>query len=236
MAEQAVWQPSKSKLDGYKVHQFGLHALRERVVWQEFSLHVCQVSQKRPPQWVHTSQANDGEWCLGELWSKALVRRSLWTSRWSLSAREHPTQRSLPLHSHFLPPFLLTNSLLERDGCTKQTFCHSLEWHPEAVSWCWVLLWMAAAATLQFSRGFCFLLSCWGTVHNLHFSLPSWTSLGLTRGRLPGDGGKGKKQQQNTKLGQSTHKPDEGTVSSCVWFCSTSKSTILMEEEKQCHL
>lgn len=38
---------------------------------------------------------------------------------------------------------------------------------------------MAAAATLRFSRSFCFPLPCWGTVHNLRLLPSSWTSLCL---------------------------------------------------------
>lgn len=38
---------------------------------------------------------------------------------------------------------------------------------------------------------------------------------------------------KNTKLGRNSHEPDEGRVSSCVWFCSTSKSRILQKERKK---
>lgn len=224
MAEQTVWQPSNSKLGGYKVHWLGSHALRKEV-WQGFSSHVCQVFQNRPPQWVLTSQANDGEWCQDLI--KSSGKAEPLDIQVESVCKGTPDPEVIVTSFPLCPPIPVDKFIAGTRWVHTTDLLSYVEWHPEAVSWCWILLQMATAATLQFSRGFCFLLSCWGAVHNLHFSSQPWTSLGLTRVRLPGDGGEGRKQQQNTKLGQSTHKPDEGTVSSCIWFCSTSKSTIL---------
>lgn len=44
------------------------------------------------------------------------------------------------------------------------------------------------------------------------------------------DRGEGRRPEENAKLEQSSH---EGRVSSCAWFCSTSKSRILMKEKKK---
>lgn len=80
MAEQAVWQTSKSKLDGYKGNQFGLHALREKEVWQGFSLQgLPSISDKDATVSPHQMMVKDVRMSSDQI---ALVMQSLWTSRW----------------------------------------------------------------------------------------------------------------------------------------------------------
>lgn len=107
--------------------------------------------------------------------------------------------------------------------------------HPGATSWGGdLMLDISANSMLCFARSFHFLLPRRGTVHDFSSLSCSRTPFVLvTRVRLPGDGGEGRRQEENAILGPNSHEPDEGRVSSCVWFCSTSKSRILMKEKKK---
>ena len=102
LADQAVWQ---SKLDGYKVLQFGSNTLREREAWQGFSLqHVCQVSQLKLPQLVLTSQGNNVWWCQDEPGQTALVRQPLNVQVEPVCLQGNTWPRG---HCHFIPTFSL---------------------------------------------------------------------------------------------------------------------------------
>lgn len=150
----------------------------------------------------------------------------------SLPARWCLVQGSLTLHSYLLLPFLLTN-------ITGKRWAHDMDLLPQPGVTSWgseLMLDIPVNGTLCDPRTFHFLLPLCGTVHDLQLSPLSWISLCVWH-EWGCQGTRTRERGKNTELGQSSHEPDEGKVSFCVWSCSISKSRILMKEEKnKCNL